>query len=149
MMGFFSYSRVFFLFLTTPLHGSIYEALMIHARKKGDIIMTALTLRKIPFPVENAIREKAAREHVSLNKAVVGMLEESVNGKQKTQSRRYHDLDWLFGTWKKKQSGDFQKHLAETRRIDLDLKVLLKGEKDILSGKASVACDFFRELRCK
>jgi hypothetical protein len=83
--------------------------------------MTALTIRKIPIPVEKAIREKAAREHVSLNKAVVGMLEESVTGKQKTQSRRYHDLDWLYGTWNKKQSGDFQKRLAETRKIDPEL----------------------------
>ena len=54
--------------------------------------MTALTIRQIPFPVEKAIRRKAAREHVSLNKAVVGMLEESVIGKQKTPSLRYHDF---------------------------------------------------------
>jgi hypothetical protein len=67
------------------------------------------------------IKSKAARKHVSLGKAVVGMLEESVTGKQKTQSRRYHDLDWLFGTWNKKQSADFQKHLAETRKIDPEL----------------------------
>jgi hypothetical protein len=83
--------------------------------------MTALTIRQIPFPVEKAIRMKAAREHVSLNKAVVGMLEESVTGKQKTPSLRYHDLDWLFGTWNKKQAGDFKKHLNETRKIELEL----------------------------
>jgi len=83
--------------------------------------MTALTIRKIPIPVEKAIREKAAREHVSLNKAVVGMLEESVTGKQKTQSRRYHDLDWLYGTWNRKQSAEFQKRLTETRKIDREL----------------------------
>ncbi|MDD5673588.1 MAG: hypothetical protein PHC61_05470 [Chitinivibrionales bacterium] len=83
--------------------------------------MTALTLRQIPTPVEKAIREKAAREHLSLNKAVVGMLEESVSGKQKATSRRYHDLDWLFGSWNKKQSEDFNKHLAVTRKIDSEL----------------------------
>jgi hypothetical protein len=47
--------------------------------------------------------------------------QESLTGKQKAHSRRYHDLDWLFGTWNKKQSADFQKHLAETRKIDLEL----------------------------
>ena len=83
--------------------------------------MTALTIRHIPSPVEKAIRRKATREHVSLNKAVVGMLEESVTGKQKTQSRRYHDLDWLYGTWNRKQSDSFRKHLAETRKIDPEL----------------------------
>lgn len=83
--------------------------------------MTALTIRKIPSRVEKAIRRKAAREHMSLNKAVVGMLEETVTGGQKAQSRRYHDLDWLFGTWNKKQSGDFEKHLAETRKIETEM----------------------------
>jgi hypothetical protein len=43
-------------------------------------------------------KAKAARKHVSLSKAVLGMLEESLTGKQKAHSRRYHDLDWLFGT---------------------------------------------------
>ena len=83
--------------------------------------MSALTIRHIPSQVKKAIRRKAAREHVSLNKAVVDMLEESITGKQKGQSRRYHDLDWLFGTWNKKQSNEFKKHLAETRKIDPEL----------------------------
>jgi hypothetical protein len=83
--------------------------------------MTALTIRHIPSPVEKAIRRKAVRDHVSLNKAVVGMLEESVIGKQKKQSKRYHDLDWLYGTWNKRQSDDFRKRLAETRKIDPEL----------------------------
>ena len=83
--------------------------------------MTALTIRKIPSPVEKAIRDKAAREHVSLNKAVVGMLEETVVGRQKIAPRRHHDLDWLCGSWNKKRSGDFQRHQAETRKIDPEL----------------------------
>ena len=83
--------------------------------------MTAFTIRRIPVPVEKAIHEKAAREHISLNKAVVGMLEESVIGKKKTQSRRYHDLDWMYGMWNKKEAGNFQKSLVKTRRIDPEL----------------------------
>jgi hypothetical protein len=83
--------------------------------------MTALTIRQIPSSVEKAIREKAAQEHVSLNKAVVGMLEESVMGKGKTQSRRYHDLDWMCGMWNEKQADNFQKRLAKNRRIDQEL----------------------------
>jgi homogentisate 1,2-dioxygenase len=83
--------------------------------------MTALTLRRIPFPVEKAIREKAAREQVSLNKAVVGILEETISGKKKTKSRRYHDLDWMYGIWSDKQSNDFLKQLDKTRPIDPEL----------------------------
>jgi hypothetical protein len=83
--------------------------------------MTALTIRKIPSRVEKVIRDKAAREHVSLNKAVVEMLEESVIGKQKPQPPRYHDLDWMCGTLGEKQYSRFSKHLAKTRIIDPEL----------------------------
>lgn len=83
--------------------------------------MTALTIRKIPPGVEKVIREKAVREQVSLNKAVVEMLEESVTGRQKPQPPRYHDLDWMCGTITEKQSAGFLKHLSETRKIDPEL----------------------------
>lgn len=83
--------------------------------------MTALTIRRIPPPVEKVIRDKAHREHISLNKAVVGILEETVIGRQKTSSQRYHDLDWMCGIWNQKQSDSFQKHLKETRGIDPEL----------------------------
>ena len=48
--------------------------------------MTALTLRQVPPPVEKAIREEAAQRHISLNKAVVSMLEETVLGKKNPES---------------------------------------------------------------
>lgn len=83
--------------------------------------MTALTIRKIPSVVEKVIREKAAREQVSLNKAVVEILEEAVSGKKKVQPLRYHDLDWMSGTISEKQSAGFAKHLSETRKIDQEL----------------------------
>lgn len=83
--------------------------------------MTALTIRKIPSNVEKIIREKAARERVSLNKAVVEMLEDSVTGKKKAHSPRYHDLDWMCGVITDKQYADFSKHLAGTRTIDPEL----------------------------
>jgi hypothetical protein len=83
--------------------------------------MTALTIRQLPPPVEKAIRERSARQHVSLNKAVVGMLEDSVMGKRKAATLRYHDLDWLCGTWSKKQSDDFGKHLGDVRTVDPEL----------------------------
>jgi hypothetical protein len=83
--------------------------------------MTALTLRQVPPPVEKAIREEAAQRHISLNKAVVSMLEETVLGKKKPGIQRYHDLDWMSGTWSAKDTADFQKHLAESRSIDPEL----------------------------
>jgi hypothetical protein len=83
--------------------------------------MTAITIRQLPPPVESAIRERSARQRVSLNKAVVGMLEDLVVSKQKTPIRRYHDLDWMCGAWSKKQAGEFQKHLNDARIVDTEL----------------------------
>jgi plasmid stability protein len=83
--------------------------------------MTALTIRQLPPPVERAIRERSARQRVSLNKAVVGMLEDSVIGKQKAPARRYHDLDWMCGAWSRKQAGVFQKYLDDARAVEPEL----------------------------
>lgn len=83
--------------------------------------MSTLTIRQIPFAVERAIKERSSREHISLNKAVVGILEEAITGSKKAPPRRYHDLDWMCGMWNKKQSDNFQKHLENIRTIDQEL----------------------------
>jgi plasmid stability protein len=41
--------------------------------------MRAITLRNLPPEIERAIEERASREGESLNKAVIGILKESVN----------------------------------------------------------------------
>jgi hypothetical protein len=81
--------------------------------------MTTLTIRHIPAAVEKAIRAKAHQEHLSLNKAVVGMLEESVVGMKKNAVTRHHDLDWMCGMWDDKQAKEFQKSVA--RKTDSEL----------------------------
>lgn len=83
--------------------------------------MNALTIRKIPSKVEKVIRDKAVKEHVSLSKAVVEMLEASVLGKQKQHPLKYHDLDWIVGTNTEKQASAFSKYVTESRVIDQEL----------------------------
>lgn len=51
----------------------------------------------------------------------VEMLEDSENGKKKTPSARFHDLDWMCGAISDKQYTDFSKRLAKTRTIDREL----------------------------
>jgi hypothetical protein len=60
------------------------------------------------------------REHISLNKAVVEILEEAVVGK-KNPPPRYHDLDWMCGAITERQSVEFPKHFVKTRIIDKEL----------------------------
>ncbi|MBN2037404.1 MAG: hypothetical protein JW768_11725 [Chitinispirillaceae bacterium] len=80
--------------------------------------MTALTIRKIPRAVEKAIREKAHSRHISLNKAVISILEDSVAGNKSGKTNKYHDLDWMCGIWNTKEFKAFKRHLTHTRKID-------------------------------
>ncbi len=82
----------------------------------------AITLRNLPEPVARAVRERAAKYHVSLNKAVIGLLEEAaVGGAGKKPPRVRRDLDELFGTWSEEDAHAIDEALAWTRRIDPEM----------------------------
>ncbi len=83
--------------------------------------MKPLTLRNVPPDVERAIRRRARERGLSLNKAIITLLE----GDEGTHARRkgvvYHDLDYLAGTWSAKDAAEFDAALEEQRRIDEEL----------------------------
>lgn len=78
-----------------------------------------LTLRNLPPDVAQAIREEAEKKGLSLNKAVIGLLEKNIglSGKKKI----YHDLDELSGSWSVDEAKKFEKTLNTQRAIDTDL----------------------------
>lgn len=78
--------------------------------------MDAITLRKLPPRVGAAVRERAADRNTSLNKAVIGLLEEAVESPR--EPRIFHDLDELCGAWSKSEARSFERALAEQRAID-------------------------------
>ncbi len=81
--------------------------------------MDAITLRKLPPRVGAAVRKRAEERKTSLNKAVIGLLEEStavVSG-----SRTHHDLDELCGVWSRAEARAFETALAEQRVVDPEL----------------------------
>jgi len=78
---------------------------------------SVLTLRNLPEPVSRAVRRRAADRKTSLNKAVIGLLEEATGGS--TQGTLlYHDLDALAGKWTVKEAEAFEADLAEQRSLD-------------------------------
>ena len=83
--------------------------------------MATITLRKLPPEIEREIRKQAKEKGISVNKAVIGLLEKQVDSKQKGRKNKHHDLDHLFGSWTKRQSEGFDKALAEQREIDPEL----------------------------
>ena len=85
------------------------------------LTMKPITLRNLPDEVARAIRKKAEKEGMSLNKAVIGLLEQSIGGPGQRGKGPRRDLSPLAGTWKKEEADEFDKFLAELRQIDPEM----------------------------
>ena len=84
--------------------------------------MKAITLRNVPAPIDHAIRNKAKKQGVSINKALIQLLEEHLGEKTaQTGHARFHDLDALAGSWSNEETTAFNQTLAQQRAIDLTL----------------------------
>ncbi len=84
--------------------------------------MKAVTLRNLPPELARVIRKKADEKGVSINKAVITLLEEGTGiKKRKGEKFLHHDLDALAGSWTEEEAREFNKALAAQRTIDLDL----------------------------
>jgi hypothetical protein len=72
-----------------------------------------ISLRNLPVELERAILEKSRRDGLSLNKAVIRLLEQAVE-----PVRRNTDFDEFAGRWPAEAAAEFEKTLAEMRRVD-------------------------------
>ncbi len=80
----------------------------------------AITLRNLPPEVARLVREKARAEGISLNQAVIRVLEAQLGGRARTEAV-HHDLDALAGAWSAAEAAAFEQALAEGRRVDEEL----------------------------
>ena len=86
--------------------------------------MKAITVRNLPPEVAKAIREKASKEGLSLNRTVARLLAQATGrGEEKRDRKRvlHHDLDRFFGVWSKKEAKEFDKALREERQIEPEM----------------------------
>lgn len=83
--------------------------------------MKAITLRHVPPDIGETIRRRAREHHISLNKAVINLLEEHLMKDPHRQTELHHDLDDLCGAWTKEEAVAFDKTLMKQRAIDPDL----------------------------
>ena len=81
----------------------------------------AITVRDMPADLERFVEERAKREGLSLNRTVIKMLEEAAGTQTPAKPTINHDFDEFFGMWTEEEADEFDKQLAEMRRIDLEL----------------------------
>ncbi len=83
--------------------------------------MKAVTLRNIPAAIQRAIRAKARQKRISVNKAVIELLQERVGVLEDHKNIIHSDLDSLAGSWSSQEGKAFEKAVGAARRIDADL----------------------------
>ena len=84
--------------------------------------MGAITVRNLPPELARLIRQKAKKEKTSLNRAVIGLLEEATGlGRRTKPEVLHHDLDDLAGSWSKEEYEEFTEALLEQRQIEPEM----------------------------
>lgn len=84
--------------------------------------MKAVTLRNLPPQLDRMIRERAKKKGVSVNKVVIGLLQDHLGESERKTVRRYHDLDDLSGSWTRQEAEAFDRALTKQRGIDLEIR---------------------------
>lgn len=86
--------------------------------------MKQITIRGIPDEVERIIKREADKKGLSLNKALLSLLEKGAGTKGREKKKKTalsHDLDHLAGVWSKEEAETFERNLKLQRKIDEDL----------------------------
>jgi hypothetical protein len=84
--------------------------------------MKAITLRNLPPELVKLIEREASDSGLSLNRTVIRLLEKGAGTQPgKPEATIYHDLDHLEGSWSDQEGAEFDRALAEQRRIDPEL----------------------------
>jgi DNA-binding ferritin-like protein (Dps family) len=83
--------------------------------------ITVITVRNLPPKLAKAIREKARKERLSLNRTVIKLLEEATGATKDIRKVVNHDLDRFFGTWTKEEADAFDQALREQRQVEPEM----------------------------
>ena len=85
--------------------------------------MKQIALRGISDELLQTVRKEAERKGMSLNKAIIALLERSVGTKVPEKKMRvmYHDLDHLAGRWSREEAASFDETSKAQRKVDADL----------------------------
>ncbi|MCC6740910.1 MAG: hypothetical protein IT452_17860 [Planctomycetia bacterium] len=80
--------------------------------------MKQITLRDLDESTSRAVRDLAAREGISLNKAVLRLLKSATASRERPGKRIGAALDRYFGQWTRAEAAAFRKAVAVFEQID-------------------------------
>ena len=81
--------------------------------------MKQYTVRGLSRETERKIAREARAKGVSLNRAIVSLIEgEGGSAGRRTGKSGHKDLDHLFGIWTEDDAGDFERDLELQRKVD-------------------------------
>ncbi len=84
--------------------------------------MKAITIRGIEPEVAEKLKQTANSQGKSTNRLILDMIKKELGFEKKKQySRRYNDLDDLFGTWSESEFQEISNTIDQQRRIDPEL----------------------------
>ena len=80
--------------------------------------LKTITLRNLPPELRRRIEQEAAASGASHAQTVIRLLREATGLTGSRAPARHDDLDELAGTWSTEESDDFDRVLAEQRKIE-------------------------------
>lgn len=83
--------------------------------------MAAITLRGMNNDTLERLRAMARENGASMNRLILGWVEENLGKPRKAADNRYHDLDDLFGQMPDEDAACVAASSAEQRKIDPEL----------------------------
>jgi len=82
----------------------------------------AITIRGIDSSVSSKLKQVADNENKSVNQLVLDMIKQSIGmHKMEKYTKKYNDLDHLFGKWTDAEFEKIQGIVDSQRKIDLEL----------------------------
>jgi hypothetical protein len=84
--------------------------------------MKAITIRGVEFEVAERLKNTAKKQGKSVNQLILEFIKTSLGlKKEKKFSRKYDDLDDLFGKWNDDEFKKINDSITSQRQIDKDL----------------------------
>lgn len=83
--------------------------------------MKTMTIRNVDPTLGQLLKERAETAGCSVNSYVLELLKESLGINKKKRTVKYHDLDFLAGTWDEEQAQEFETAVQPFSEIDTEL----------------------------